>query len=146
MKNDMRLFGRDRTLVMGLRGDGLVVGISNQSGDVTSVVLPLMAARQIAEWCGAVPCEQPTPAAMLRVCAEALAAYEMCSFQPETSKSLWNRGFDVGSDNCSFAQGDDWCAVYDPSVMEIEVNYLDPDLGLTSAARVSVGTGQVVML
>lgn len=144
--NDVRLFGGDKNLTIGLRDGRLVVGISSRAGDVTSVALPPMAARQIAKWCGQVECAEPTPATMLRVCAEALAAYEECSFQPETPKSLWNRGFDVGSDDCSFAQGDDWCAVYDPSAMEIEVNYFDQELGLTSAARVSVGTGQMVTL
>ena len=144
--NDLILSGTGKRLTIGLRNGRLVFGISDREGNVNAVDVPMSAAKRIAEWCGAVPSVGAAPSAMLRVCSKALDAFEEGKFTPETAKELWDRGFDVGSDDCSIAQGDDWIAIYEPASMELEVHLLDDDLGMTHGALVSVGTGQVVLV
>lgn len=143
---DLIINGSGKRLTAGLRRGDLVLGISTSEGEVAWIALPAMTARRLAEWLAEVKVPEPSPAQLLRVCAEALAAYEEGRFAPATSSELWDRGFDVGSDDCSLAQGDDWIAIYEPATMELEVYYLDEELGMTDFARVSVGTGQMVRL
>lgn len=144
--NDLIISGTGKRLTIGMRNDRLVFGISDREGNVKAVEVPASAAKRIAEWCAEVPSVGAPPSTMLRVCSKALDAFEEGKFLPETAQEIWNRGFDVGNDNCSIGQGDDWIAIYDPEPLELEVYLLDDDLGMTHGARVSVGTGQVVMI
>jgi len=143
---DLTINGSGKRLTVGLRRGELVLGISTPNGEVDSIALPAMTARRLTEWLAGVKVPEPTPAQMLRVCAEALAAHEDGKFAPATSRELWDRGFDAGSDDCSLAQGDDWIAIYEPASMELEIYYVNEELGLTDCARVSTGTGQMVRM
>lgn len=145
---DLIIRGGNRTLTLGIRNDGIVVGISGASDTVLHLPLSASAATRAAAWLtrAAGEARQVDGLALLGAAHAAMRAYSEGRFVPQTSREMWNRGFDCDSDRCEWAAGDGWAAIYDPDAMEIEAYVVDEDLGLTDAVRVNVTTGAVVPL
>lgn len=136
------------TLTIGVRNGGVVFGVSDKSGRVMHVTLNGSAAERAAKWLTETSSTLPraSGAELLRAANAALTALVEDKFVRHTSKEMYDFGFDCDKDNCEYAHGDGWCAIYEPDVCELEVYVVHPDLGMTDAARVSVATGAVMPL
>lgn len=137
-------------LMVGERDGGVWITVERGSGEVERVRLGVTVARALGEWLGAAVerlGREASPAQVLQAGAEALGALERGEFEPKTSREFWEAGFDVGSDRCEWCARDEWVAIHDPEVGEIEV-YVSGDGGCFDggAAKVSVGAGTVVRL
>jgi len=89
--------------------------------------------------------ESASPYRVLFVGASALGALERGLFESKTSKQFWDLGFDVGSENCRYYDGEGWCAILSEDGEEIEI-YVPDDGPTVSAATISVHTGSVVRI
>lgn len=141
--SDFVAHGENMTLTIGIRNSTIVFGIANKAGKVFHVALGGATATSAAVWLTEAAANVPKVggAAILRAASSAMTAYEQGVFVRKTSKEMWSQGFDCESENCEWAQGEDWSAIYDPDLCELEVY-----VGQSEAVRVNLTTGAVVPL
>lgn len=146
MAGDFSVHRNNSSLVVGIRGSSIVVGVS-RDGVQSCISLSTQEAYDLTKWLNTSTEEiaSVSPHALLRAGAEALGKMERGEFECRTSKQFWDLGFDVGSEKSEYAEGDGWCAILCRESGEIEV-YVPGRESDIAAIKICIATGQVVRI